>query len=114
MKLNNSNGDKTQLKLWQNSKTQIVTKQKNPIVTTQTQLWQKSNCDKTETVYKLKLWPKLKLSQKLSFNKTQIVTQIKLWRKNFKKINATKLKLWQNWKYDKSQFIMKKKNILTP
>ena len=65
MKLNNSNGDKTQLKLWQNSKTQIVTKQKNPIVTTQTQLWQKSNCDKTETV------------QTKVVTKTQIVTKVK-------------------------------------
>ena len=44
MKLKNSFGDKTQkLKLWQNSKTQIVTKLK---------LWQNPNCDQTRVVRK--------------------------------------------------------------
>ena len=52
-KLKKSNCDKTQkIKLWQNSKNQIVTKLKNQIVTTQKlKSWQNS---KTEIVTKLK------------------------------------------------------------
>ena len=47
-KLENWNGDKTQqLKLWHNSKTQVVTKLKN------------SNFEKTQMVTKLKLWQNL-------------------------------------------------------
>ena len=54
----NSNCDETQnLKLWQNSETQIVTKLKN------------SNCDKTQIMTKVELW------QNSSCEKSQIVTK---------------------------------------
>ena len=69
-KLNNSNCDKTQkLKLWQNSKTQIVTKLKNSncYKTQNCKFWQNSNCDKTQklngdNIQKLKLKKKIKNS----------------------------------------------------
>ena len=106
----NSNCFETQkLKLWQNSKIQIVMKLKN------------SNGDKTE---KLKLWPnwKTQIVTKLNSNceKTQIMTKFKLWENKLKAWNVTsqivtkleisnydktqKLKLWQNLQYVKCQF----------
>ena len=78
MKLKKSNGDKTQLKLWQNTKN--------------------SNCDKTQIVTKLKIERKkistqnvkrFKLWQNL---RTQILTKLK--NSNYDK--TQKLKLWQN------------------
>ena len=87
-------------------------------------MWQNSTCDK------LKLWQNSNCegkNQKLKSDKTQIVTKLensnydnsklKFWQ-NFKK----KLKLGQNLKYNKYQFLKTKKtlrgsfskNILTP
>ena len=83
---------KLKLKLWQNSKTQIVTILKN------------SRSDKTQSETKLKL--KLKLWQ---ISNTQIVTKLKFSNcektqnfivKKLQKLNCDKtqtLKLWQNW-----------------
>ena len=89
-KLQNSNSDKTpKLKLWQNSKSLIVTKPKKKL-----NLWRNSNCDKTQTVTKLKLW------QNSNCDKTQNVTKLK--NSNWDKTKKTKcdkthtLKLWQN------------------
>ena len=81
-KLKNSNVDQTQkLKLRQPfKKNQIVAKVK---------LWQNSNHDQTPTVIKLK---------------TQIVTQLK----NSTCDKTQYFKLWQNFNYEKSQFMMKK------
>ena len=81
-KLRDSNCDKTQkLKLWQNSKTHIVTKVK---------VWQNSNGDKNQIVKK-----KSKATQ---CDKTQTVTtQI-----------VTKFMLWQNSNGDKNQILKKK------
>ena len=48
IKFKNSNCDETQkVKLWINSRTQIVTKKEE-------KKWQNSNCDKTQNVTKLK------------------------------------------------------------
>ena len=110
----------TKLKLWLKSicnKTQIVTKLK---------LWQKSNCDKTQNVTTLKLWQNFKTQivtklKQSNCDKNLIVIKLKMSR-NSNCDKTQKLKLWQNLKYDKSQFIMKKKyltgsfskNILTP
>ena len=70
-KLKNLNFDKTQkLKLWQNSKSQIVTKLKN-LNFDKTRKPENSNCDTTKIVTKLK---KIKLGQNA---KTQIVTKLK-------------------------------------
>ena len=112
MNLKNSNCDETQkIKLWWNSKTQTVMK------------FKKSYCDETQ---KLKFWQNLKL--KLCPNsKTQILTKLKFWQNSNceKKINNSKcegkklklgqnskLKLWQNLNYDKSQFMRRKKQNL--
>ena len=83
MKFNNSNGDNNQkLKLWQNAKTQIVTKLK---------LWgiklKITKCDKTQIVTKLDNSnddKNLKThycdkTQNLIVSKTQIVKELKLW-----------------------------------
>ena len=81
------------LKLWQNLKTEIVTKLKKNVTTC------KSNCVKTQ---KLELWQK---------SKTQIVTKLKN-----RKCDKTQLKLWQlknsNCDNSKSQTVrkLKKKN----
>ena len=92
-----SNCDENQkLKLWWNSKTQIVMKLKN------------LNCDETK---KLKLWQKLKNS---------ILTKFKLWqnsncdkiqmreKKSKKNQILTKFKLWKNLK---TQIMTKLKNL---
>ena len=104
MKLQSSNGDKTQkLKLWktqiyQNSITHIVTKVK---------MWQNSSCDKTQIVTKPKLIQKSNCEEKnikSLFDKTQIKTKLK----NSNCDQTQKLKLWQNLKYDNSQLLKKK------
>ena len=114
MKLKHSNYDKKlklwqnsrtqivmQLKWWQNSKTQIVTKlKKNQIVT---KLKKKSYCDKTQ---KLKMGSKkiVELWQNLSCDKTQIVTKLKLGQKSScdKAQIGTKIKLWRKTFFFKS------------
>ena len=84
IKLKNSNGDKTpKLKLWKNPETQIVTKQK------------KITCDLTQIV------TKLKLGQNSNFDKTQIVIKLK---------TKKKIKLWQN---SKTKFLTKLKNSIS-
>ena len=86
-KLKNWNWDQTQkVLMWQNSKTQIVTKLK------------KENCDKTQNLNCDKT-QKLKLRQNL---KTQIVTKLKYLNCDKTKKNPLiltkrkKSKLWQN------------------
>ena len=66
----NSNCDKTQqLKLWLNSKTQIVTKINRSQI--ELKLWKKKlNNLKYDLIQKLKLWQN---------SKTKVVTKIKLW-----------------------------------
>ena len=105
------------LKLWQDSKTQIVTKLK---------MWQNSSCDKAQIETKLKLWQNYNYEKNYKCDKTKIVT--KLINSNYDKTpklklwQNSKLKLWQNLKYDKSQVMKIKKtllgsfskNILTP
>ena len=124
IKLKNSNNDKTQkLKLWENSKTQIVTKKNIYILwqNSKTKNGKKSNYEKKNFSWeKTQIVAKLKLGQKSSCVKTQIVTKIKLRRKTKKKTQCDKtqmvtklessnydktqkLKLWQNLKYDKSK-----------
>ena len=53
-------------------------------------LWQNLSCDKTQIV------TKLKLRQKWSCDKTKIGKKSNCEEKLKKKINVTKLKLWQN------------------
>ena len=95
IKLKNSNYDQTQkLKLWKNSKTKIVIK---------LNFWQNSSCDKTQIVTKLKLWQNslcdktqiVRKNQKLKCYKSQIVTivtvMIKVTEKIHKKTQNLKL-----------------------
>ena len=81
------NGDKTQtLKLWQNWKTQIVTKLKN------------SDFDKTWIKTKFKLW------KNLNCDKSQVVKKLKLWHhSNCERKKELKIKMWQNLNCDKIQ-----------
>ena len=118
MKLNTLNCDKTQkLKLWENSKTQIVTKLKTEIGTT-TKIspknskfncdeTEKSNCDETQ---KLKLWSNSETQIVIKFLKTKLwwnskilivmkLKKLKLWWKSKSQI-VTKFK---NWNFDKTQ-----------
>ena len=82
------------LKLWWNSKTQIVMKLKN------------SNCDKTQ---KLKLWRNLKpklwwisntqIVMKLKNSNCDEIQKLKMWwNSKTKMVTTQKLKLWQNSK----------------
>ena len=110
IKLKNSNGDKTQkIKLWQNSKTQNVTK---------LNLWQNSTCDKTQIVTKFKLCQasncekkiKTQMWQNLDCDKTW---ELKLWQLKTQIVTKLeKLKLGQDFEYDKSQFIKTKKTFI--
>ena len=90
-KLRYSNCDKTQkLKLWLNSKTQIVTKLKN------------SNCDNAQT---LKLWQNSKTQKMTKLKNSNCDKSNKKKPKNIDK--AQKLKTWQN---SKTQIVTKPKN----
>ena len=116
IQLQKSNCDRTQKhKLWQNSKTQIVTKLK---------LWRKklkkSKCHKTQIV------PNLRTQIKYQNSKTQIVTKLKnlncvknasfnetqivMKFENSICAETQKLKLWQNWYCDKTHIATKLKN----
>ena len=117
MKLKNFYCDKTQnLKWWQNSKTQIMTKLK---------LWEKklkklkcdnSNCDKT---WELKWWQTSKLkfwqySKTQIVSKAQIVMKLKLWWNSRTKKLKKKLKCEEknsNSKCDKTQIVTKLESL---
>ena len=99
MKLKNSYGDNTQkLKLWQNAKTQIVTKLKKNILwqnskpknvkKKKVEFWQNLSCEKTQIV------TKLKLGQKWSCDKTQIGTKLENLNYDKTKKNSTCDKTW--------------------
>ena len=99
MKLKISNDDKTpKLKLWLNSKTQIVTKLKKKSscdytqIVTKLKLWQNSNCDSTQIV----------TTQIVTKLKPQIVTQLKhfICDKTKKTQTVIKLQLGQILIYD--------------
>ena len=129
------------LKLWQNSKTQIVTKLKNSNCD-KTQIVKKnsncentqimtqlknSKCDKTQTMTMLNNSNCVKtkktqiLEKNSNCNKTQTVIKLKLWQisksqivtqlKNSNCDNTQKTQIVTNLKCDKSQF-MKKKTTL--
>ena len=115
LKNKNSNGDKTQkLKLWQNSKTQIVTNSKTQIGT-ELELGQNPKSKerkklKTQNVTKFKLWQNSRI--KIWWNsKLSIVTKLKnsSCDKNFRMTNINLLR--NKKKYLKEYF---SKNILTP
>ena len=87
MNLKNSNCDDTQkLNLWWNSKTHIVIELKIQILTK----LQNSNCEKLNNS---------------KFDQTQMVTKLK----NSNLDGTQKLKLGHNLKYDKSQFMRRRK-----
>ena len=94
-----SQSSKTQkLKLWQNSKTRIVTKLKN------------SNFDNVKNVTKLKLWQNSKCERKKKLknskcDKIQIMTKLK----NSKCDNNQKFNLWHN---SKTQIVTKLEKVL--
>ena len=95
MTLKNSNCHDTQeLELWWNSKTQIVMKLKLKLWwNSKTQIVMKLknlNCDQTQIVTKLKLW------QNSNCDKTHIVTKLKnlKYYKTHSVKEAQKLKLW--------------------
>ena len=80
-KTQNSNCDKPKQKVWQNSKTKIVTKLKN------------SNSDQTQ---KLKLWRFFGIKLKKSI--CDKIQKIKYWQNSKTQIATKKIKLWQNSK----------------
>ena len=101
MKLKNSNCDQTKkLKLWHHSKTQIVIKLKNSMVTK----LKKSNCDKPKknsTCDKTQLVTKLKLWHSSNCDKTQVVTKPKLWQ-NSNCEKKPRTQMWQNLDSERS------------
>ena len=76
------------LKLWWNSKTQIVIKFKN----SNAEKLKHSNCDKTQ---KLKLWKNSQYEEKKLKNSTCDRTQIVTKLENSNYDTTQKLKLWQ-------------------
>ena len=130
-KLKNSKHDKTQivrektqklkilqLKLWQNLRTQMLTNLKTQMVTKlkNSNCVTSSNCDETQIVMKLKNWKSEKILNVKKKTQTQNVTKLELWQTWKLKLlqnsilRTQKLKLWQNLKFYKFQF-MKKKNF---
>ena len=96
-KLKNSNYDKTKiLKLWENSKTLIVTKLKTQILT-KLKIGQNKKLKLWQNKKKLKLWQFLIAQIKKKNSKTQIMT-------------CFKKKLWQN---SKTQIVTDLKNSIS-